>query len=228
MRNRPAHAAALWLAFALATASPAMASGATHLAEVFTTGVSGVSHLKMGNVNKRLFLSLLLPGVIGALLGTYVLSNIDGATLKPFINGYLMLMGLYVLSKAFRQIRLKSGIEPKKVAPLALFGGFMDTTGGGGWGPIVTTSLVGAGHDPRTTIGSVNFAEFFLTVTVAAAFFTILDHEVWLLVAGLTLGGLFAAPFAAFITRHLKTRTLLILVGTLIAAVSLFNLLRAF
>ncbi|WP_022956534.1 sulfite exporter TauE/SafE family protein [Perlucidibaca piscinae] len=208
-------------------ASPAMASGATHLAEVFTTGVSGVSHLKMGNVNKRLFLSLLLPGVIGALLGTYVLSNIDGATLKPFINGYLMIMGLYVLSKAFRQIRLKSGIEPRKVAPLALFGGFMDTTGGGGWGPIVTTSLVGAGHDPRTTIGSVNFAEFFLTVTVAAAFFTILEHDVWLLVAGLTLGGLFAAPFAAYITRHLKTRTLLILVGTLIAAVSLFNLLRA-
>ena len=207
-------------------ASPAMASGATHLAEVFTTGVSGVSHLKLGNVNRRLFLSLLVPGIIGALIGTYILSNVDGQLLKPFINGYLALMGLYVLSKAFRHVRSHREVNPKRVAPLALFGGFMDTTGGGGWGPIVTTSLVGAGHDPRTTIGSVNFAEFFLTVTVATAFFTILDNSVWILVAGLAIGGLFAAPFAALVTRHLKTKTLLILVGTLITLVSSWNLLR--
>lgn len=207
-------------------ASPAMASGATHLAEVFTTGVSGVSHLKLGNVNRRLFVSLLVPGIIGALLGTYILSNVEGQLLKPFINAYLALMGLYVLSKAFRHVRSHREVNPKRVAPLALFGGFMDTTGGGGWGPIVTTSLVGAGHDPRTTIGSVNFAEFFLTVTVATAFFTILDNSVWILVAGLAIGGLFAAPFAALVTRHLKTKTLLILVGTLITLVSSWNLLR--
>lgn len=207
-------------------ASPAMASGATHLAEVFTTGVSGVSHLKLGNVNRRLFLSLLVPGIIGALIGTWILGNVDGKVLKPFINGYLALMGLYVLSKAFRHVRSHREVNPKRVAPLALFGGFMDTTGGGGWGPIVTTSLVGAGHDPRTTIGSVNFAEFFLTVTVATAFFTILDNSVWILVAGLAIGGLFAAPFAALVTRHLKTKTLLILVGTLITLVSSWNLLR--
>ena len=211
-----------------AGAPPAMASGATHLAEVFTTGVSGVSHLRLGNVNKRLFLALLSPGVIGALLGTYVLSNVDGALLKPFINAYLLLMGLYVLSKAFRRIRLKGEISPRRVVPLALFGGFMDTTGGGGWGPIVTTSLVGAGHDPRTTIGSVNFAEFFLTLTVAAAFFTILDDTVWLMVAGLAIGGLFAAPLAAFATRHFKTRTLLILVGCLISLVSAYNIVQLF
>ena len=104
----------------------------------------------------------------------------------------------------------------------------MDAAGGGGWGPIVTTSLVGAGHDPRTTIGSVNFAEFFLTVTVAATFFTILDNSVWIFVAGLTVGGLFAAPFAAFIPRHLQTRTLLMLVGTLISVVSVVNLSKLF
>jgi uncharacterized membrane protein YfcA len=211
-----------------AGAPPAMASGATHLAEVFTTGVSGISHLKLGNVNKRLVLSLLLPGIIGALLGAYVLTNVDGQVLKPYISAYLLLMGLYVFSKAFKVIKLKRDIDAKKVAPLALFGGFMDTTGGGGWGPIVTTSLVGAGHDPRTTIGSVNFAEFFLTVTVAATFFTILDNSVWIFVAGLTVGGLFAAPFAAFITRHLQTRTLLMLVGTLISVVSVVNLSKLF
>lgn len=209
-------------------ASPAMASGATHLAEVFTTGVSGISHLKMGNVNKKLFFSLLIPGILGALIGTYILGNIDGKVLKPYISGYLLLMGLYVLSKAFRHIRAHHEIDVAKVAPLALFGSFMDTTGGGGWGPIVTTSLVGSGHDPRTTIGSVNFAEFFLTVTVAGALFSILDQSVWIIVSGLVVGGLFAAPFAAYITKHLKTKTLLILVGILISLISIFNLYKAF
>ncbi|HEC57939.1 hypothetical protein LCGC14_0625180 [marine sediment metagenome] len=209
-------------------ASPAMASGATHLAEVFTSGVSGVSHLKMGNVNKKLFFSLLLPGIVGGLIGTYILNTIDGHALKPYISLYLLVMGLYVLSKAFRHIRARSDINTKKIAPLALFGGLMDTTGGGGWGPIVTTTLVGAGHDPRTTIGSVNFAEFFLTVTVATALFSILDQSVWIIVAGLVIGGLFAAPFAAYITRHLKTKTLLILVGSLISLISAFNLYTAF
>jgi hypothetical protein len=209
-------------------ATPAMASGATHLAEVFTTGVSGVSHLKMGNVNKKLFFSLLIPGIIGALIGAYVLGNIDGKALKPYISAYLLLMGLYVFSKAFRHIRPRHDINTAKVAPLALFGSFMDTTGGGGWGPIVTTSLVGSGHDPRTTIGSVNFAEFFLTVAVAASLFSILDQSVWIIVSGLVIGGLFAAPFAAYITKHLKTKTLLLLVGSLISLISTFNLYKAF
>lgn len=209
-------------------ASPAMASGATHLAEVFTSGVSGVSHLKMGNVNKKLFFSLLIPGIVGGLIGTYILSSIDGKVLKPYISLYLLIMGLYVLSKAFRKIKARYEINAAKIAPLALFGGLMDTTGGGGWGPIVTTSLVGSGHDPRTTIGSVNFAEFFLTVTVATALFSILDQSVWIIVAGLVVGGLFAAPFAAYITKHLKTKTLLILVGSLISAISAFNLYKAF
>ena len=209
-------------------ASPAMASGATHLAEVFTTGVSGVSHLKMGNVNKKLFFSLLIPGIIGALIGTYILGSIDGKVLKPYISAYLLLMGLYVLSKAFCHIRARHEISTSKVAPLAFFGSLMDTTGGGGWGPIVTSSLVGSGHDPRTTIGSVNFAEFFLTVSVAAALFSILDQSVWIIVSGLVIGGLFAAPFAAYITKHLKTKTLLILVGSLISLISAFNLYKAF
>lgn len=209
-----------------AGAPPALASGATHLAEVFTTGVSGVSHLKLGNVNKKLFLSLVIPGIIGALLGTYVLTNVDGALLKPYITVYLLLMGLYVISKAFRQIKLKGDIRSRKVVPLAVLGGFVDATGGGGWGPVVTTSLVGAGHNPRTTIGSVNFAEFFLTVTVAAAFFGLLDASVWVIVAGLVIGGLFAAPFAAYATRHFKTKTLLVLVGGLITVVSLYNLYK--
>ena len=160
------------------------------------------------------------------MIGAYILSSVDGKILKPYISAYLFIMGLYVLSKAFRHIKLRSEINVKRVAPLALFGILMDTTGGGGWGPIVTTSLVGSGHDPRTTIGSVNFAEFFLTLTVAAALFSILDGSVWLIVAGLVIGGLFAAPFAAYITKYLKARTLLIMVGVLISAISAFNLYK--
>lgn len=210
-----------------AGAPPAMASGATHLAEVFTTGVSGVSHLRLGNVHKKLFFSLLLPGVMGALVGVYILGHVDGAVLKPLVSAYLLVMGLYVFSKAFRRINARRSIQTRKVVPLAFAGGLMDTTGGGGWGPIVTTSLVGAGNDPRITIGSVNLAEFFLTVTVAASFLSILDQTVWVLVAGLALGGLVAAPFAALMTRHLPAKVLLMLVGGLIVSISTSNLYRA-
>jgi uncharacterized membrane protein YfcA len=209
-----------------AGAPPAMASGATHLAEVFTTGISGVSHLKLGNVCKKLFFSLLMPGVLGALVGVYVLSHVDGSVLKPFVNAYLLVMGVYVFTKAFRRIGNQRTLQQGKVVSLAFVGGLMDTTGGGGWGPIVTTSLVGAGSDPRTTIGSVNLAEFFLTLTVAAAFLSILDETVWVLVAGLALGGLVAAPFAALMTKHLNVKVLLMLVGGLITCISMFNLYR--
>lgn len=135
-----------------AGAPPALASGATHLAEVFTTGISGVSHLRLGNVHKRLFFCLLLPGVVGALVGVYVLGHVDGKVLKPLVSAYLLVMGIYVFSKAFKRVQTRRNVETRKVAPLAFVGGLMDTTGGGGWGPIVTTSLVGAGNDPRTTI----------------------------------------------------------------------------
>lgn len=208
-------------------APPAMASGATHLAEVFTTGISGVSHLKLGNVHKKLFFSLLLPGIVGALVGVYILGQVEGDALKPFVSAYLLVMGVYAFAKAFRRLGVRRNLEPSRVAPLAFVGGLMDTTGGGGWGPIVTTSLVSAGSDPRTTIGSVNLAEFFLTVTVAASFLSILDETVWVLVAGLAAGGLVAAPFAALMTKHLRVKVLLMLVGGLITCISLFNLYRA-
>jgi uncharacterized protein len=209
-----------------AGATPAMASASVHIAEVFTTGVSGVSHAKLGNVDKKLFLRLLVPGMIGAVLGAVLITQIDGKAMKPFISAYLFIMGIYILSKAWRTIKKRQG-EPKHVGKLALFGGFVDSAGGGGWGPVVTTSLVGAGNDPRTTIGSVNFAEFFLALAGAASFTLLAGSGVWILVLGLVIGGLFAAPFAALVTRRLNTRTLLILVGTLITLVSLFNLYKA-
>lgn len=213
--------------FLLATgASPAVASASVHIAEVFTTGVSGVSHIKLGNVNKNLFLRLLLPGMVGAVTGAWLLSSIDGDAIKPYVSAYLLLMGLYVFSKVFRKIRQQRG-EPRHVAKLGLTGGFVDAVGGGGWGPVVTTTLIGTGNDPRTTIGSVNLAEFFLTFVSAIAFALLIGEGPWSIVAGLVIGGLFAAPFAAFLTSRLKTKTLLALVGTVISIVSAYNLYHA-
>ncbi len=213
--------------FLLATgASPALASASVHTAEVFTTGISGISHAKFGNVDKKLFLRLLIPGIVGGFLGALLVTQVDGSTLKPFITVYLLLMGIYVLTKAFKKhIQTRKG-EPKHVAKLALLGGFVDTSGGGGWGPVVTTTLVGTGHDPRITIGSVNFAEFFLTLTSAASLFILVDETIWHVVAGLIIGGLFAAPFAAYACKKFSTKTLLILVGLLISGISVFNLYK--
>jgi uncharacterized protein len=214
--------------FLLATgSSPAVASASVHIAEVFTTGVSGISHIKFGNVDKRLFLRLLVPGMLGAAGGAWVVSTLDGDALKPYISAYLLLMGLYVLSKIFRKIKARRE-EPRHVAKLALAGGFVDAVGGGGWGPVVTTTLVGTGHDPRTTIGSVNLAEFFLTFVSAGVFTLLISESPWATVSGLVLGGLFAAPLAAMLTRHLRTRVLLALVGTTITLISIYNLWRAF
>lgn len=213
--------------FLLATgSSPAVASASVHIAEVFTTGVSGISHIKLGNVSKSLFLRLLVPGMIGAASGAWLVSTVDGDFIKPFIAAYLLLMGLYVISKIFRKLRPQRG-EPRHVAKLGLFGGFVDAVGGGGWGPVVTTTLVGRGNDPRITIGSVNLAEFFLTFISAGVFAALVPESPWVTVAGLVLGGLFAAPFAALLTKKLHTKALLGLVGTTIVLISAFNIYKA-
>lgn len=207
--------------------SPAVATASVHIAEVFTTGVSGLSHVKMKNVNHKLFLRLLVPGLIGAIGGAVLVSTIDGKVLKPFISIYLFIMGLYLISKIFRKLRVRK-TEPKHVGKLALFGGFVDAVGGGGWGPVVTTTLVGSGNDPRTTIGSVNFAEFFLTFGSAIAFSVLVEDGPWPVVAGLVIGGLFAAPLAAWLTRKVHAKHLLMMVGVLISLVSAVNLYKAF
>lgn len=207
--------------------SPAIATASVHMAEVFTTGFSGVSHVRYGNVDKSLFLRLLVPGIAGALLGAVLVTQIDGATLKPYVSGYLLMMGVFILGKAFHAMRRRAARPPRHVGKLALFGGFVDTLGGGGWGPVVTTTLIGSGHEPRTTIGSVNFAEFFLSLSAAAAFAVLVGPDTWPTIAGLVIGGVFAAPLAALLTRRLSARALLLLVGTLISVLSVYNLYKS-
>ena len=207
-------------------ATPAVASASTHIAKLFTTGVSGIAHAKYGNVDTRLFARLLLPGIAGGVLGVLLVTQVDGRVLKPFVSAYLLLIGLYILAKAYVRVRAAQG-RPRHAAKLGLFGGFVDAVGGGGWGPVVTSTLVGSGTDPRTTIGSVNFAEFFMTLATAASFTLLAVDGTWPVVAGLVVGGLFAAPFAALLCRHLNARTLFVCVGVLITALSSYSLYNA-
>ena len=206
-------------------ATPAAASGAVHVAEIFTTAFSGISHIKFGNVHKDLFKKLVIPGVIGGIVGAYILTSIDGKLIKPYITVYLLLMGLFILRKAFVLIK-HNNKKIKHVRKLALTGGFLDAIGGGGWGPIVTSSLIGQGNSPRHTIGSVNTAEFFVSFATGITFILLGSAGHWILVAGLIIGGLFSAPFAAYLTSKLSTKKLLIAVGFLITAISIYNLYK--
>lgn len=206
-------------------ATPAAASGAVHVAEIFTTAFSGISHIKFGNVHKDLFKKLVIPGVIGGILGAYILTSIDGKLIKPYITVYLLLMGLFILRKAFILIK-HNNKKIKHVRKLALAGGFLDAIGGGGWGPIVTSTLIGQGNSPRHTIGSVNTAEFFVSFATGITFILLGSTGHWILVAGLIIGGLFSAPFAAYLTSKLSTKKLLVAVGFLITAISIYNLYK--
>ena len=206
-------------------ATPAAASGAVHVAEIFTTAFSGISYIKFGNVHKDLFKKLVIPGVIGGIVGAYILTSIDGKLIKPYITIYLLLMGLFILRKAFVLIK-HNNKKIKHVRKLALTGGFLDAIGGGGWGPIVTSSLIGQGNSPRHTIGSVNTAEFFVSFATGITFILLGSAGHWILVAGLIIGGLFSAPFAAYLTSKLSTKKLLIAVGFLITAISIYNLYK--
>ncbi len=201
---------------------PALASASVHAAEVFTTGVSGFSHFRLGNVRKQLFLSLLIPGVLGGILGAYILTEIDSAIIKPIVAAYLLIMGLLILYKAFR-----TPAEPTEVKrgliPLGFFGGFMDAIGGGGWGPIVTSTLVAQGNHPRFTVGSVNLVEFFVTFAQSVTFVLTLGSlaAYWRAIVGLLIGGIVAAPLAAYVCKLIPPRVLMKLVGVLIIILSI-------
>jgi len=211
-------------------------SASIHIAEVFTTGASGLSHLKFGNVNKKLFKNLLIPGIIGAVLGAGLLSLLENGSLfsedhikqyvRPLTMIYTMILGIIVLRKALTTTQVKNKIT--KVAPLALFGGFMDSIGGGGWGPIVTSTLISSGRAIKYTIGSVNLAEFFIALSssLTFVFFVGIDPGLWQVIIGLIIGGVFAAPFAALLVNKVKKKPLMIFVGSFIIFLSLNTLIK--
>lgn len=204
--------------------SPAAASATVHMAEVVTTGISGVSHWRLGNVDWKLVRRLLFAGVIGGAAGAYVLTTLDGDILKPWIAAYLLGMGGLIIYKAFTmQPRNKPDeYHGPRISLLGLAGGFCDAIGGGGWGPVVTSTLVARGKYARTTIGSVNFSEFFVTLVQSIVFVLTLNFsEYWQIILGLLIGGGIAAPLAARVTKNLPVKTLMIMVGVLIIILSI-------
>ncbi len=205
---------------------PAAASASVHAVESFTTAASGISHIIHRNIDWKLFARLAVPGVIGAVIGAYLLTRVDAAAAKPAVLIYLSAMGLYLIWRG-----LKRGLAPKKprmVEPLGLVGGFLDASGGGGWGPVVTSNLLIQGAEPRKVIGTVNAAEFVLTIAISATFLATLGIRAFTTATlGLLIGGLLAAPFGAVMAKRIRPHRLLVLVGVVLTLTSAYGVWKA-
>ena len=205
---------------------PAQASQRVHIVECFTTATSGLSHLFHGNIDKRLFFRLLVPGIIGGVSGAYLLSSLDASVVTPFVLLYLACIGVWLLVRGvLYPPKLK---QAKYIAPLGLVGGFLDAAGGGGWGPVVTSNLLIQGAEPRKVVGTVSTVEFFLTLTVSATFIYHLGFaEIAGATLGLLIGGIAAAPLGAWAAKHFPPKQMLILVGVVLTATSGYGVWKA-
>lgn len=208
-------------------APPAVASASVHAAEVFTTGASGLAHWRMRNVDWHLIVRLAVPGVIGGIIGAYLLSSFPADLIRPFISLYLLVMGGVILVRAFGVKAEPLDLRTHPVGLLGLVGGFLDAVGGGGWGPVVASRLIGSGGTPRIVIGSVNASEFFLTFSISITFFATIGLELWPVITGLVVGGVLAAPIGALLAARIPAKPLMIMVGCLISALSIANLASA-
>ncbi|WP_445257607.1 sulfite exporter TauE/SafE family protein [Nocardioides aurantiacus] len=213
--------------------APAVASASVHLAEVGTTAVSGFSHWRFGNVEWGVVARLAIPGAIGAFVGASVLSNLSTESATPWVAVLLLLLGVYIVARFVfgkKPVVVTRRPGTRFLAPLGLFAGFIDATGGGGWGPVATPTLISSGRlHPRKVIGSVSTAEFAVTVAASIGFLIGLGSEAidWRVVGGLLLGGVVAAPFAAYLVRHVSLPVLGALVGSVILITNSRTLLRA-
>ncbi|MBI2099159.1 sulfite exporter TauE/SafE family protein [Candidatus Uhrbacteria bacterium] len=197
---------------------PAITSASVHFAEIFTTFVSAISHFKFKNIDKQLFKKLLVPGMAGGAFGAVVLTLVSGRFLKFAVTVYLFCMGLFILYKAFKIIKTKP--VHTKIAPIGFLGGFLDAVGGGGWGPIVGSTLTARGNNPRFAVGSTNAVEFFVSLTIVVILTPIVGITHWQVVAGLLIGGVLAAPFAAYVCKRMPPRHTMIIVSVLISVLS--------
>lgn len=197
--------------------NPAVISGSIHTAEMFSSGASGFSHYRFGNVNMKLFKTLLIPGVIGAILGALLLGYAGenySQWIRPVISVYTLLLGIKILTNAFKEKRKPQKV--KRAGWLAGAGGFLDSFGGGGWGPLVTSTLISKGRTPKYVIGSVSLTEFFVTMASALTFFIILGVSHWQSILGLIAGGIIAAPLAAKLVGKLPLKKMFIGVGVIV------------
>jgi uncharacterized membrane protein YfcA len=224
---------ALGMAYGLVSSSillamglpPAAVSASVHAAEVFTTGVSGASHGLLGNVDRKLMLRLAVPGVVGGVLGAYVLTQLPGEAIKPFVYAYLLVLAVLILLRAVGR-RIPRN-EVKHVGVLGFFAGLLDAIGGGGWGPMATSTLLARGGEARTSIGTVSASEFVVTLAISITFLLTVGVSHWQIVLGLLVGGVIAAPLAAMLVKRVPERAVLGAVGTLIFGISAFQIAHA-
>ena len=208
---------------------PAHTSAAVHAAKLFTTAASGTSHILHGNVDKRILIILCIAGSLGGIAGAMVLVNVAASAIRPFVFGYLAVMGLVIIWRGL-MLPVSRTVPGKFIAPLGTVGGFLDAMGGGGWGPVVTSSLIGAGAAPRYVVGTVNAAEFVVTCAVVSAFAATILFGVWaessgigehlMAIAGLVIGGLPAAFMAGWLLKIAPRKPLMIAVGLLICGIA--------
>lgn len=201
--------------------TPARASYQIHIVKCFTTAASGVSHAFSGNVDRRIFVLVAVPGVLGGAIGAYGLAQVDGEAIRPFVFAYLGLLGLLLIRKGRRTVTTRN--RPRGAAPLGFVGGILDAIGGGGWGPVVSSGLMLQGTEPRKVVGSVNAAEFFVAIAISASFLSHFGFEDFTRATlGLLIGGVIAAPFGALAARYLPAPVMLILIGTVLAGTSIY------
>jgi uncharacterized membrane protein YfcA len=226
---------ALGMAFGLVSTSamlaigmpPAQASAVVHTAEIFTTGASAASHFYHRNIDWRLVTRLGFAGVLGAVLGAWVLSNVDSSVMRPYVSGYLAVIGILILMKALHMAPERDA-PARWTGPVGFVAGFLDASGGGGWGPVATSTLIGSGHAPRMVVGSVNTTEFFVTAAAATTFFIELGASPLPSLVALVIGGLIAAPFGGWAVKHVPARALMVAIGILLVALAVWQLSRSF
>ncbi|WP_052496413.1 TSUP family transporter [Pedobacter lusitanus] len=206
---------------------PASASMGVHLSEVLSNGIAGWMHYRMGNINWKLFKLLIIPGILGAVTGAYLLSSLEhyGAYIKPLISLYTLILGGVILSKAFNVAKRRTGGKIKKITLLGLFGGFIDAVGGGGWGSIVLSSLIAGGRNARFSLGTVKLTRFFIALMSSLTFITMLKSAHWEAVAGLVIGSALAAPIAAKVSNRISVKSIMVAVGVIVILVSLRSII---
>ena len=217
----------LLMSLGLPLITPAVASASMHASEIFTTGTSSLVYMRFKNINKKMFRALVWPGVIGAILGVILVSLLSKeffSVIKPLVASYKMILGVIILIRTFKTP--KKSKKFKQLGPIAFCGGFFDSVGGGGWGPIVTSSLLASGRSFRYAVGSAHLAKFFVAATSTFTFFLFIGLSHWQIIFGLVLGGMLAAPISIYFSTKIPIKKGLFMVGVLIIIISLKTIIQ--
>jgi siroheme synthase-like protein len=207
---------------------PASASMGVHLSEIMSNGIAGWMHYRMGNVNWKLFKLLLVPGIIGAVTGAYLLSSLEhyAQYTKPLVSLYTLILGFVILTKAINLNRKRTSGKIKNISLLGLGGGFIDAVGGGGWGSIVLSTLIAGGRHPRFSLGTVKLSRFFIALTSSLTFITMLNGKHWEAVAGLVIGSALASPIAARISNKISAKAIMFSVAVIVILISFRSIIN--